>query len=539
MSLENSVSNLQSEEIQLHQLMAASLAAGVMVDVGAHHGEMMLPFLEAGWKAYAFEPIAVNRETLARKVGDRPNLVIRPEAVSSHSGVKDLHLALNLDQTLHEYYHSLEKIGLDPYHQKGETVQIQTVSLDDLVSQGELPRQIHYLKIDTEGHDLEVLRGASRLDCEVISVEFWCEHHNLGTSPSPPEAMVELLKSRGYEQFIVLSREDNQPPTYLFSSLSGLGSRSWGNIFFYKHSQTRLFAESVQLCQSLAMGYPSVNEARPLIQLLSTIFTHDDLFVVDVGAFRGDFTAEVLAHFPRTKALLFEPTPANSELLKQRFRNNPEIQVVDSALSNQRQQLDFYLMDDAATNSLLVPNQPFTNKTRVLTHTLDTYIQQSKISDRIDLVKIDTQGNDLKVLQGAVKTIQQYAPILLVEFIFVPLYKAQDSYYEILSFMGSHDYYWSGIYNIHYTQSGQIAFCDSLFIPLSSYQTLATGDRFICQDLEYLTNQNQMLQAACEERLELIHTLNQTAEERLQVIHILDSEVKQLQAEIQRLSAKG
>lgn len=539
MSLDDSVSNLQAEEIRLHRLIAASIAAGVMIDVGAHHGEMMMPFLEAGWKAYAFEPIAMNRETLVRRVGDHPNVIIRSEAVSRHSGIQDFYLALNPDRTLHEYYHSLEKIGLDAYHQKGETIQIQTVSLDDLVAQGELPRRVDYLKIDTEGHDLEVLRGAASLECEVISVEFWCEHHNLGASPSPPEAIVELLKTRGFEQFIVLSREGSQPPAYLFSSLAGLGKRSWGNIFFYSPAQSRLFSESVQLCQSLAVSPQNRSENSPFLQLLSTLFTGDELSIIDIGAFQGDFTATILTHFPRTKALLFEPSSANCEVLKQRFSHNPKIRIVETALSNQEQLHDFYLMDDAATNSLLAPNQPFTTRTRVFTQTLDTCIQQSRVFDRIDLVKVDTQGNDLKVLQGAVNTIQQYAPILLVELIFVSLYKGQDSYYEILNFMHSHDYRWGGIYNIHYTQSGQIAYCDALFIPVFIEQRLPVSDRFVCQDLEYLTSQNRMLQTVCEERLELIHTLNQTAEERLQVIHVLDAEVKRLQVEIQRLLAQG
>lgn len=537
-SLEDSVITLQAEEVELQKLIAASIPSGVMVDVGAHHGEMVEPFLASGWKAYAFEPIAMNREQLLRRLGDRANLTVRAEAISSTSGVKNFHLALNSDQSLHEYYHSLEKIGTDPYHHKGEVISIQTRSLDDLVQAGELPSHIDYLKIDTEGHDLEVLRGAAQIDCEVISVEFWCAEHSLGVSPSPPEQMVKLMSDRGFDQFIVLSREENYPPNYLYSSLSGLGDKSWGNIFFFKSTQQQLFLQSIQLCKSLKKNFGSHEESSSMFKLLHQIIEDKELQIIDIGAFQGDFTASFRKHFPQAKSVLFEPTPANYEALKHRFKGCSDIQIIDHALGNQQQVVDFYLMEDSATNSLLPSTQPFIEKTTITTQTLDNCLKQLDAIKAIHLIKVDTQGNDLKVLKGAINTLQKYTPVLLVEMIFAPLYQNQDSYYGIMSFLESLNYDLVGIYNIHYTTQQQLAFCDALFLPHPLYQKLPQSNHFFCYDAEHLIQQNNLLQKACDERLELIHTLNQAAEERLNVIHLLDAEVQRLKAEIKRISVE-
>jgi FkbM family methyltransferase len=93
-----------------------------MIDVGAHHGDMLKPFVNAGWTVDAFEPIESNRKRMKERFSSHQNLTIHSEAVSNSSGYKDFHLALNSDGELHEYYHSLELIGVDIHHRKGTSI---------------------------------------------------------------------------------------------------------------------------------------------------------------------------------------------------------------------------------------------------------------------------------------------------------------------------------------------------------------------------------------------------------------------------------
>ena len=143
---------------------------------------------------------------------------------------------------------------------------------------------------------------------------------------------------------------------------------------------------------------------------------------------------------------------------------------------------------------------------------------------------MDAQGNDFKILQGAARTIQKHHPLIMVECIFVPIYKEQDSYYDILGFMQGNGYRLAGIYNSHVAPSGVLAFADLLFVHASrkAWAEAASERKFICNDPTKLLNQVGILQSACDERLSLIHRLNEVAEERLKVIKVLDAEVQRL-----------
>jgi glycosyltransferase involved in cell wall biosynthesis len=60
-----SVADLQWVEICLSRLLSRLVPTNCMIDVGAHHGTALAPFLHAGWKVHAFEPIEANRRQLA------------------------------------------------------------------------------------------------------------------------------------------------------------------------------------------------------------------------------------------------------------------------------------------------------------------------------------------------------------------------------------------------------------------------------------------------------------------------------------------
>ena len=260
MSSIHSVVSLQWVEFALSRLLCALVPTRCMIDVGAHHGTSLAPFLHAGWNVHAFEPIEANRRRLSDSFPASERLVIRGEAISSTSGTGMLHLALNLDGTLHEYHHSLEQISDDPWHKKGPVVTVPIMSLDDLVARSELPRQVGFLKIDTEGHDLAVLKGAGCLECDVISVEFWGDAHALGKSPSPADAMIDLLRTRGYESFLVICHEGDATSVFS-SSLQQVRADSWDNLFFFKssalgeritqHADWRFFLEMSGECDQL------------------------------------------------------------------------------------------------------------------------------------------------------------------------------------------------------------------------------------------------------------------------------------------------
>ena len=267
---------------------------------------------------------------------------------------------------------------------------------------------------------------------------------------------------------------------------------------------------------------------------LITRILPEEFFFVDVGAYVGDFAAALLEGSPRARGMLFEPTEQSMNALKRRLGSKPAIKIFDIALSDEIGLHDFFIASDAPTNSLLDfrSSGSLRQKISVRVDTLDRVLRDRENSSPIALIKIDTQGNDLRVLRGAEDTISNYQPVILVEVIFISLYTGQGSYFDIFDFMKQHDYELAGIFESHCTQEGLIAFADLLFVPqrFCTMFGLSLGHqhKYLCTDASHLISQNEFLQTTCDERLELIQKLTAVAEERQAIIEVLDAEVKKL-----------
>jgi FkbM family methyltransferase len=469
------VSELQAEEGALYRLLAKSVSTKCLIDVGAHHGTALRPFLQAGWRVHAFEPIEANRTRLAANFPDHPRLTVRPEAVSEADGSATLHLATHPDGSLHDFYHSLERIGDDPWHRKGKDVTVPVVSLDQTVARGEIPTKVGFLKVDTEGHDLAVLRGAAAIDCEVIAVEFWCDGHALGRSPSPPAEMVHLLGERGYPHYLVV-RHRGADTTVLNSTLEGVGGADWGNILFFRADRGelhRLVADCVT---------PAV----------------------------------------------FEPSADSYAALRERFAGNYRVEIFQAALSSRDGSATFYRAGEAYNNSLLPPLRGDASSVMSPVQTLDRALAgKLRSGESLDMLKVDAQGHDLHILRGAAGILREHQPAVLVEVIFADLYSGQDSYCDIIKHMADAGYRLGAWLHAHSAPGGADAFADVLFLPPRLHARVAgAGADYVCLDADHLRRQNEVLQKAADERLELIHRLNATAEERLAVIQSLESQLR-------------
>jgi len=90
--------------------------------------------------------------------------------------------------------------------------------------------------------------------------------------------------------------------------------------------------------------------------------------------------------------------------------------------------------------------QNFVKKAKVKISTLDEYCYRNKI-DKIDLLKIDTQGYEDKVLKGSLKTLEQKkVKAILTEIIFDNVYDKYFSFSDIEKFLLPNNFRMVGIY---------------------------------------------------------------------------------------------
>lgn len=156
------------------------------IDVGAHEGDVlgeMLSLAPEG-KHFAFEPLPHLYAKLSSAYGDRVRLF--SEALSDHSGEGVFHHVLNAPA-----YSGLRKRDYDHPAPEITQISVRKNTLDGLI----LPlAAIDFIKIDVEGAELAVLRGAKRLiqrDQPLIIFEFGrgaSEHYH-----ATPEGLYKLL----------------------------------------------------------------------------------------------------------------------------------------------------------------------------------------------------------------------------------------------------------------------------------------------------------------------------------------------------------
>jgi len=127
--------------------------------------------------------------------------------------------------------------------------------------------------------------------------------------------------------------------------------------------------------------------------------------VFDVGANIGQTSLTVLARFPNTKVYSFEPHPDTFRRLAEGLKDQ-HAQVFNIALSDKSGEAELFTYDTDMINSL-TPTSAFAVRFRktgksipIITSTIDEFCSSCGVRT-IDVLKVDTEGCDLKVLKGA------------------------------------------------------------------------------------------------------------------------------------------
>lgn len=129
-----------------------------VIDVGANEGQTVRAVAEAFPNAavHAFEPIQATFDLLRLGFEAAPGVHLNRLAVSSVPGSARMRHAPNSQAS-----HIVER----PAPTDTGVVSVETVTLDAYCAEHAIAR-IDVLKTDTEGHDLQVLKGAARMFAE-------------------------------------------------------------------------------------------------------------------------------------------------------------------------------------------------------------------------------------------------------------------------------------------------------------------------------------------------------------------------------------
>lgn len=206
------------------------------------------------------------------------------------------------------------------------------------------------------------------------------------------------------------------------------------------------------------------------------------LVLVDVGASGGvenkwraaEKYLHVVAFEPDKRAF---PNLVNSSSLS-------SVRYISTALYRERAVVNFYLTRKQEVSSIFKPNRSFLDRfpeserfdivrtVRIETDTLDSQLQGEQIQD-VDFMKIDTQGSELFILEGATRILQDSIVGLEVEVEFAQVYLDQPLFSDVDSFLRNfgfqlfdlRPYYWKRTVGRSYGRvKGQIITAECLYL---------------------------------------------------------------------------
>lgn len=193
-------------------ILARFCAPGTaVIDVGANIGELTVPFARAVGAAgacLAVEPIPFLADALRRTAfaNGLDWIEVFQRAASAEAGSANLELRQGAGKLPDSGGSRLVESAA------AGTVRVATERLDDMVRRSRIgARRVSLIKVDVEGHELPVLRGAEevlRRHRPALAIE-------IGNEPAAARAeTVALLQGHGYEPVGVLFRHAVLPVTW-------------------------------------------------------------------------------------------------------------------------------------------------------------------------------------------------------------------------------------------------------------------------------------------------------------------------------------
>ena len=211
----------------------------------------------------------------------------------------------------------------------------------------------------------------------------------------------------------------------------------------------------------------------PTEQLVTSLNHFNINYVIDIGANVGQFAVEILDNGFNGEIISFEPlSKAHSELVKNSKKYNNWTIYPKSAIGNTDGEIEINISNNSVSSSILNISKKHidaSNESRyigiekVKIHKLDSLFSKEQLMNKNIFIKIDTQGFEWEVLEGA-SNILNDTKGLLCELSFDNLYEGQHLWQEIINKLEQYNFkLWSLQYGLTDKNTGQTLQSDAIF----------------------------------------------------------------------------
>ena len=171
----------------------------IAIDVGVYRGVYTYKFSKLFKKVISFEPNPLIYKYLNKNLNKLlNNIEIYNYALSDKSGTATLKIPNRKKSFFNQNYEEVYKLGAATIHKKNklekfDSFEVKTKKLDDVIENN----HIGFIKIDVEGHEMEVIKGSIELikkNKPTLLIEIEEKH-----TQKPVEQTINYIKGLGYE----------------------------------------------------------------------------------------------------------------------------------------------------------------------------------------------------------------------------------------------------------------------------------------------------------------------------------------------------
>jgi FkbM family methyltransferase len=404
--------HLQPGELEIIEKFIAT--GQVIVDAGANKGSWSKAVLSrfADVQIHLFEPVPQVYQKLLQNLANEiksGQLYLHNSALANQEVYKDFYYYENVSEfsTFHRRIETEKQYNLAP-----PKVFSTFATTLDMYTQRMGIKHIHFLKVDTEGSELDVLKGARRLlekgKIDHLQFEYGETYLDSGITL---EEVFNFLAQFSYTLFkitadsLVHLREfDPNLEDYQYSNFLAVN----------KSSVSRILGDSPRMLD---------------LQQLCTQHRINPRGIIHVGAHAG-LEAATYQAMGLKNVLFIEANPTVFQRLQTNLSSYPEMNAVNYAIGNTNGDVTLHITSMDQSSSILplklhreiYPNIEENAQIVVPGKTLDTLLEDlDQHPGDFNLLNIDIQGAELLALQGATGLLR-YIDAINTEVNFQELY---------------------------------------------------------------------------------------------------------------------
>ena len=200
--------------------------------------------------------------------------------------------------------------------------------------------------------------------------------------------------------------------------------------------------------------------------------------VFDAGAHLGQTSLHFRKVFPNARIHCFEPVSITYQQLVRNLGGRDRVFANNSALGSRAGRAFVHEGSSDLTHSISLSSESPEREPLegVSVDTIDAYVERKGI-DRINLLKIDTEGCEIEVLAGAEATMARCGiDAIFAECDFDPE-DIQHTYFpDLLEVLATHSFRFFGLYDvIHYGKASGVGYCNALFLGKKAVSEASTS----------------------------------------------------------------